>query len=208
MLLAALRRERTPQTDRRRPARSNPLLWLFTIGSAVALWFMTTLMFNRFHAVGLDRSQVELFYPRPRSSVVLNFSDIVDVKVARAGRNCGHLEIATRQRALSERRVPKVRQCRRTDQADTVSRRALVDDRYAPFIMEIRPFQSFQSFNRFASFKSLMGDPCFPSIVAWLFWRTLHSLLSRRRAASGHSDAPGYTLIASTRRPCALAAAH
>ena len=97
MLLAALRRQRTPQTDRRRPARSSPLLWLLTIGSAVALWFMTTSMFLRFHAVGLDRSQVELFYLWPQPSVVLNFSDIVDVKVARAGRNCGHLEIATRQ---------------------------------------------------------------------------------------------------------------
>ena len=97
MLLAALRRQRTPQTDRRGPARSSPLLWLFTIGSAVALWFMTTSMFLRFHAVGLDRSQIELFYLWPQPSVVLNFSDIVDVKVARAGRNCGHLEIATRQ---------------------------------------------------------------------------------------------------------------
>ena len=87
MLLAALRRQRSPQTDRRRPARSSPLLWLFTIGSAVALWFMTTSMFLRFHAVGLDRSQVELFYLWPQPSVVLNFSDIVDVKVARAGRN-------------------------------------------------------------------------------------------------------------------------
>ena len=37
------------------------------------------------------------FYLWPQPSVVLNFSDIVDVKVARAGRNCGHLEIATRQ---------------------------------------------------------------------------------------------------------------
>ena len=47
--------------------------------------------------------------------------------------------------------------------------------------MGISPFQSFQSFNRFAPFKSLkketdkilclltcllMGDPCYPSIVA------------------------------------------
>ena len=65
MLLAALRRQRTPQTDRRRPARSSRLLWLFTIGSAVALWFMTTSMFLRFHAVGLDRSQVELSISGP-----------------------------------------------------------------------------------------------------------------------------------------------
>jgi hypothetical protein len=98
MLLAALRRERTaPQTDRRRRARSSRLLWVFTIGSAVALWFMTTSMFLRFHAVGLDRSQLELLYLWPQPPVVVDFSDIVDVKLTRAGRNCGHLEIATRQ---------------------------------------------------------------------------------------------------------------
>ena len=54
-------------------------------------------------------------------------------------------------------------------------------NRFAPFITGISPFQSFQSFNRFAPFKSLrkeadkilclltcllMGDPCYPSIVA------------------------------------------
>ena len=97
MLLAALRRERTPQTDRRKRARSSRPLWVFTIGSAVALWFMTTSMFLRFHAVGLDRSQIELLYLWPQPPVVVDFSDIVDVKLTRAGRNCGHLEIATRQ---------------------------------------------------------------------------------------------------------------
>ena len=58
---------------------------------------MTTSMFLRFHAVGLGRWQVELFYLWPQPSVALEFSDIVDVKVANAGRNCGHLEIETRQ---------------------------------------------------------------------------------------------------------------
>jgi hypothetical protein len=97
MLLAALRRERTAQTDRRKRARSSRPLWLLTIASAVALWFMTTSMFLRFHAVGLDRSQLELFYLWPQPPVVFDFSDIVDVKLTRVGRNCGHLEIATRQ---------------------------------------------------------------------------------------------------------------
>ena len=102
MLLAALRRERTPQPGRRKSVRISRPLWLLTIGSAVALWFMTTSMFFRFHRVGLDRSQVELFYLWPEPSVVLDFGEIVDVKLTGAGRNCGHLEITTQhERYLS-----------------------------------------------------------------------------------------------------------
>ena len=59
MLFAALRRERTPQTDGRKRARSSRPLWVFTIGSAVALWFMTTSMFLRFHAVETDRVKTQ-----------------------------------------------------------------------------------------------------------------------------------------------------
>ena len=58
---------------------------------------MASSMFGRFHAVAIDRLQLELIYLWPQSPVAINVSELVDIKLARAGRNCGHLEIATRQ---------------------------------------------------------------------------------------------------------------
>jgi hypothetical protein len=97
LLLAALRRARSDQPGRGRKARSNRALWLFVFGSAAALWFMVSSMYLRFHAVGIDRSQAELVYFWPEPSVAIDFSELVEVKLVRAGRNCGHLEVATRQ---------------------------------------------------------------------------------------------------------------
>ena len=97
LLLAALRRARTEQPGSGKKPRSNGPLWLFVIGSATALWFMASSMYLRFHAVGIDRSQAVLFYFWPEPSVAIDFSELVELKLVRAGRNCGHLEVATRQ---------------------------------------------------------------------------------------------------------------
>lgn len=97
LLLAALRRAQSEQPGRGRKTRSNRPLWLFVIGSAAALWFMVSSMYLRFHAIGIDRSQAELFYFWPEPPVSIDFSELVEVKLVRAGRNCGHLEVATRQ---------------------------------------------------------------------------------------------------------------
>jgi len=97
MLLAALRRDRSAEVNKRGRPRSNRPLWFFTIASAAGLWFLVSSMLLRFHGVGIDRSRIELAYLWPEPPVVIDFSELIDIRLARAGRNCGHLEIATRQ---------------------------------------------------------------------------------------------------------------
>ena len=97
LVLRALRRQRSDRLERPGRARSNRPPWLFAIAASAALGFMASSMFDRFHAVAIDRLQVELIYLWPQSPVAINVSELVDIKLARAGRNCGHLEIATRQ---------------------------------------------------------------------------------------------------------------
>ena len=97
LVLRALRRERRDRSDRLGRARSNRPPWLFAIAATAALWFMVSSMFLRFHAVAIDRLQVELIYLWPQPPVTIDVSELVDMKLTRAGRNCGHLEVATRQ---------------------------------------------------------------------------------------------------------------
>ena len=97
LTLRALRRRRLERLDRSGRSRSSRPPWAFAIASAAALWFMASSMFLRFHAVAIDRLQLELIYLWPQPPVAINISELVDVKLARAGRNCGHLEVATRQ---------------------------------------------------------------------------------------------------------------
>jgi hypothetical protein len=97
LLLARLRSAPNAQFRNARKTRSNRPLWLFLIGSGAALWFMAASMFLRFHAVGIDRSQIQLIYLWPEPPVSIDYSELIDVKLTRAGRNCGHLELATQQ---------------------------------------------------------------------------------------------------------------
>jgi hypothetical protein len=76
--------------------RFRPQLWFFTIAGAMAVWFMASSMFFHFHAVGFDPLHVELYYLWPQPSVVIDRSEVVDVKLSRGARTCGHLEVATR----------------------------------------------------------------------------------------------------------------
>ena len=69
----------------------------------------------------------------------------------------------------------------------------------------ISPFQPFKTFNRCAPFKALRR------FKVQRFKSSRPSVEAVKSAGSipgGSAYAPGYTLIASTRRPCALAAAH
>lgn len=69
--------------------------WFFVIAGAAALWFLGSSMYLRFHAIGITPLGVEIvyFWPRPAVSVAMN--DLATVKLSRAFRSCGHLEVAT-----------------------------------------------------------------------------------------------------------------
>jgi len=77
--------------------RSGRQSWFFVIAGAVAVWFLGSSMYLRFHAVGIGPREIELIFFWPRPPVSLGADDLVDVKLLRANRTCGHLEIATRQ---------------------------------------------------------------------------------------------------------------
>jgi hypothetical protein len=77
--------------------RSGRQSWFFVIAGALAVWFLGSSMYLRFHAVGIGPREIELIFFWPRPAVSLGADDLVDVKLLRASRACGHLEIATRQ---------------------------------------------------------------------------------------------------------------
>ena len=71
--------------------------WVFVIAGALAVWFLGSSMYLRFHAVGIGPGEIELIFFWPRPPVSLAADALVAVKLLRAYRTCGHLEIATRQ---------------------------------------------------------------------------------------------------------------
>src|SRR5690349_13735260 len=77
--------------DRRRQ------LWFFVIAGALAVWFLTSSMYLQFHAVRLGSHELQLIFFWPRPPVNLDTQDVVDIKLVRANRTCGHLEVAGRQ---------------------------------------------------------------------------------------------------------------
>ena len=80
-----------------RAARPGRQACFFVIAGALAVWFLGSSMYLRFHAVGIGPREIELIFFWPRPAVSLGTDDLVDVKLLRAYRTCGHLEIATRQ---------------------------------------------------------------------------------------------------------------
>jgi hypothetical protein len=101
ILIHGLRREGERAGDRHGKSRSIRLQWIFAVASAVALWFMATSMFWRFHAVSVDPLYVKLEYLWPQPAAVIPRTEIVDVTLSRGARTCGHLEVATRQKRYS-----------------------------------------------------------------------------------------------------------
>lgn len=80
-----------------RRSRSGRQAWFFVIAGALAVWFLGSSMYLRFHAVGIGPREIELMFFWPRPPLSLGADDLVDVKLLRAYRSCGHLEIAIRQ---------------------------------------------------------------------------------------------------------------
>ena len=85
----------SPGSQFRRGRRRYP--WFFVIAGAFAVWFLGSSMYLRFHAVGLGSHEIQLIFFWPRMPVSLETDDVVDLKLVRAYRTCGHLEVATRQ---------------------------------------------------------------------------------------------------------------
>ena len=93
MLLRSLRITKS----RARTARAGRQAWFFVIAGALAVWFLGSSMYLRFHAIGIGPREIELIFFWPRPPVSIGADDLVDVKLLRAYRTCGHLEIATRR---------------------------------------------------------------------------------------------------------------
>jgi hypothetical protein len=82
--------------SRTRPRRRHPP-WFFVVCGAAALWFLGSSMYLRFHAVGLGAKEIDLIFFWPRAPVRLEAGDLLDVRLLRRQRGCGHLEVVTRQ---------------------------------------------------------------------------------------------------------------
>ena len=82
----------------RRDARSAWIgrhLWFLTILGALAVWFLGSSMYFRFHGIRIGAQHFDLVYFWPRPDVILGINDPVDVQVLHAGRTCGHLVVTT-----------------------------------------------------------------------------------------------------------------
>jgi len=80
-----------------RAARPGRQAWFFVIAGALAVWFLGSSMYLRFHAIGIGPREIELIFFWPRPPVSIGADDLVDVKLLRTYRTCGHMEITTRQ---------------------------------------------------------------------------------------------------------------
>ena len=72
-------------------------LWFFVIAGALAVWFLASSMYLQFHAVRLGSHELQLIFFWPRPPVNLDTQEVLDIKLVRAYRICGHLEVARRQ---------------------------------------------------------------------------------------------------------------
>ena len=98
------------RSSRQRRAGS---LWFFVVAGAAAVWFLGSSMYLRFHAVAIDPQHIELIYFWPRPPVVVNVNDVLSVKLVRAYRTCGHMEVATEHELLLS---VNFRKCERADE--------------------------------------------------------------------------------------------
>jgi hypothetical protein len=96
ILFRSLRAKAQEQSAGRKSARFSGAALLFLIVSSLAVWFLSTSMFERFHAMGIEADRIELRYFWPRSPRVIRRADLVEVKMIPAYRTCGLL-VATRE---------------------------------------------------------------------------------------------------------------
>ena len=81
----------------RRSPRFSGLSLLFLIVTSLALWFLGTSMFSSFHAMAIGPKRIELVYFWPRARETIQRSDVIEVKIVRAYRTCGHMVVVTRE---------------------------------------------------------------------------------------------------------------
>ena len=97
-------------------------LWFFVIAGALAVWFLASSMYLQFHAVRLGSHELQLIFFWPRPPVNLDTQDVVDIKLVRAYRTCGHLEVARQQEVF---RSVNFRKCQAAEEImKTLSPRA------------------------------------------------------------------------------------
>jgi hypothetical protein len=77
--------------------RSGRQSFFFVVAGALALWFLGSSMYLRFHAVAIGPEGIELFFFWPRPPLVLATDDLVEMKLVPAHRSCGHMEVTTAQ---------------------------------------------------------------------------------------------------------------
>jgi len=97
ILVRSLRPEAHKQRAGRKSARFSSTSLFFLSASSLALWFLSTSMFDRFHAMAIEADRIELVYFWPRPPEIIRRADLVEVKVIPAYRTCGHLLVATRE---------------------------------------------------------------------------------------------------------------
>jgi hypothetical protein len=97
ILVRSLRPAAHKQRAGRKSARFSGTSFFFLIASSWALWFLSTSMFDRFHAMAIEADRIELMYLWPRPPEIIRRADLVEVKIIPAYRTCGHLLVATRE---------------------------------------------------------------------------------------------------------------
>lgn len=70
---------------------------IFAIAGSVALWFLATSMFYRFHAVSIGADLIDLVFFWPRPALTIKRSELVGVTLVASYRSCGYLELTTRE---------------------------------------------------------------------------------------------------------------
>ena len=99
-LVRSLRPKVHPPSVRRKSARFSGTALFFVIASGLALWFLSTSMFDRFHAMAIEADRIELLYFWPRPPQIIRRADLVEVKIISAYRTCGHMLVATREESF------------------------------------------------------------------------------------------------------------
>ena len=92
-----------------RAARPGRQAWFFVIAGALAVWFLGSSMYLRFHAIGIGPREIELIFFWPRPPVSIGADDLVDVKLLR---DLSHLRSYGNHdpaRTLSQRQLQKMR---------------------------------------------------------------------------------------------------
>jgi hypothetical protein len=91
VLIRSLRAANHMPNARRSSPRFSRSSLVFLMAATVALWFLGSSMFERFHAMAIGADQIELVYFWPRTEPIIQRSDLVEVKVDRAYRTCAVL---------------------------------------------------------------------------------------------------------------------